>query len=208
MTTPTDILSLSVRSFVDATAAKTPTPGGGSVAALVGALAGALARMSLNYSVGKKSLEAHRAELESGLGRLAKASEMMLELVAEDMAAYEALAKYSKLTPEQRIADEDFAAVLTAAIRVPESVGALAVNILDLCEKLFAKTNPFLHSDLVLAAALADAAARGAELNVLANLSMVPDAGEAREIRNRAAAMVAKADATYARVRAKYQAKL
>ena len=50
----------SLSDFLDATAAKQPAPGGGSVTALCGALAAAIGEMVLNYSIGKKGLEAHR----------------------------------------------------------------------------------------------------------------------------------------------------
>ena len=52
----TDPLAMSVREFLSATAAKTPTPGGGSVAALVAAIGASLAQMALGFSVGKKAL--------------------------------------------------------------------------------------------------------------------------------------------------------
>ena len=207
-TPPSDILSLSVRDFVRATAAKSPTPGGGSVAALAGALGAALAQMSVNYSIGKKSLEAHRPELEAALARLGKAGALLLELVTEDMAAYEALSALGKLPKEQRAASTDYLTALGAAIAVPESIGAVAANILDLCESLFDRTNPFLYADLVAAAALANAAARAAELNVLANVPLVPDAAEAQQIRERAAELLGRSDATYVRIRAHFATKV
>ncbi len=56
-----------IEKFLEAAAAKQPTPGGGSVSALAGALAASMGEMVLNYSVGKKGLEAHDAVLKNAL---------------------------------------------------------------------------------------------------------------------------------------------
>ena len=205
---PTDILSLTTRDFLAATAAKTPTPGGGSVAALVGALAAALGQMSIHYSLGKKSLEPHRPALEAALTRLQKSSELMQELVSEDMAAYEALAELLKLPKDQRLAHPNYPPAVLAAIRVPETIAALALAILETCQSLFDKTNPYLLSDLVMAAALANATVRGAELNVWANLPLLPDPADAPAFRRRAQALTEKADRDWAQLRAALEKKL
>ena len=52
-----------IGAFLDAAAAKQPTPGGGSVTALVGALAASMGEMVVNYTVDKKAYVAHREEL-------------------------------------------------------------------------------------------------------------------------------------------------
>src|SRR5207248_8741809 len=87
----------SIADFVAATAARQPAPGGGSATALVGALAAALGEMVLNYSVGKKGLEARQAALNSALGELGRARQMLLEFLVEDQAAYESLSALRKL---------------------------------------------------------------------------------------------------------------
>ena len=60
-----DDANASLNDFLNAAAAKQPAPGGGSVAALAGALAASMGEMVLNYSVGKKSLVAHEPELRT-----------------------------------------------------------------------------------------------------------------------------------------------
>ena len=59
--------SHSLNDFLTALAAKQPAPGGGSVAALAGALAAAMGEMVLNYSIGKKDLAAHEPTLRAAL---------------------------------------------------------------------------------------------------------------------------------------------
>src|SRR3954466_14508681 len=87
----------SIADFLNAPAAKQPTPGGGSVTALVGALAASMGEMVLNYSVGKKSLAAHQPELEEALVKFTKARSMLVELMVEDQLAYQALTDTKKL---------------------------------------------------------------------------------------------------------------
>src|SRR5437764_13058742 len=77
--------------FLDAAAAKQPAPGGGSVTALVGALAASMGEMVVNYSIGKKDLTAHDATFREALAELTRARSLLLELMAEDQGAFAAL---------------------------------------------------------------------------------------------------------------------
>src|SRR5438045_9683812 len=81
----------SINDFLSALAAKQPAPGGGSVAALAGALAAAMGEMVLNYSVGKKDLAAHEPPLREALIELTRARAMLIELLIEDQLAFEML---------------------------------------------------------------------------------------------------------------------
>ena len=76
--------------FLDATAARQPTPGGGSIAALTGR-SSAIGEMVVNYSVGKKGLEAFSGELKPVLTELHRARQLMLSLMVEDQIAYDAV---------------------------------------------------------------------------------------------------------------------
>ena len=76
--------STPIRDFLNAAAAKKPTPGGGSVTALVGALAASMGEMTLNYSIGKKGLEPHQDELKRALAQLTRAREVLLKLIDEE----------------------------------------------------------------------------------------------------------------------------
>src|SRR3954467_6822227 len=91
--------------FLAAAAAKQPAPGGGSVTALAGALAAAMGEMVVSYSVGKKDLAQHRAELEAAAQELHRARLVLLELMEEDQFGYAALTDARKL-PESDAARE------------------------------------------------------------------------------------------------------
>lgn len=168
-------LSTSVSNFLEASAAKQPTPGGGSAAALTGALAASMGEMVLNYSVGKKSLEQFQAELKPLLERFHKARLLCQEMVVEDQVAYEEVSRLRKLPPDspERIAQWD-AAVLRA-VRVPQSIAATCVAVLELCDQAVMFVNPYLLSDLAVSADLAMAAARCGIYNVRVNLPDITD---------------------------------
>lgn len=196
-----DILDLPVREFIAATAARQPTPGGGSVAALCGALAAGLATMALRYTAGKKSFAPYEAELQAAIARLTTAGQLLEELMAEDVAAYEALSGMLKLPQPERLAHPDYAAIVVAAIRAPETAGAIAENILELCAGLLEKTNKLLLSDLGIAATYAHATVHASELNVRVNLPLLPNADEAAAVKKRVYELAVKADKTYEAVR-------
>ena len=193
-----DILSLPVHDFLTATAAKHPTPGGGSVTALCGALASSLAAMALEYTVGKKAYAAYDAEIRQALAQFQTASAMLQELIAEDVAAYETLAPLLKLPEPDRQNHADYLPAVVAAIRAPQTVAGFALNILERCTTLLDKTNKFLVSDLGIAAVYAHATVHASEINVRVNLPLLPDPQEAATTGQSMAALSAKADQLYA----------
>jgi formiminotetrahydrofolate cyclodeaminase len=171
-----------LQEFLSASAARQPTPGGGSVAALAGALAAAIGEMVLNYSVGKKDLVQFQPELKSGVAELERARELLLRLMVEDQAAYEALTLIRKLPADSSERADRLPAAILTCIRVPQSIGAAAVAILELADRLVDRVNPFLLSDLAVSAELAMATVRCAIYNCRANLVDVTDAEDRRSI--------------------------
>ena len=174
--------SARIDEFLKATAAKQPTPGGGSVTALVAALATALAEMVVNYSVGKKGLEAFQGELKPALAELTRARQMLVQLMAEDQLAYEALSAVQKLPADAPQRKGKLSAALLACIRVPEAVAATGVAVLERCDRLVNFVNPHLLSDLAVCADLSMAAIRCAIYNVRVNLKAVEDPEDRRTI--------------------------
>src|SRR5580693_9966280 len=118
-----------IENFLDAAAAKQPTPGGGSVAALTGALAAAMGEMVLNYSVGKKGLEIHTEKLQAALGEFRRAREMMLELMVEDQSAFDELAAARKTKDEAKIAE-----AVRICAGVPMTVAGTALVVIELAD--------------------------------------------------------------------------
>jgi formiminotetrahydrofolate cyclodeaminase len=165
--------------FLGALAATTPTPGGGAVAPVVGALASALARMVVAYSVDRKSLAEHRPALEDASARLARAEMLLLELADADAAAYAVLNAAMKRPRDDPQRAAAVAAAAGDAVAPPRAAMALGIDLLRLLEELAARTNPMLASDLRIAAILAEALVRAAAENVRANLRLLSDADSA-----------------------------
>jgi len=158
-----------IDAFLTAAAAKQPAPGGGSVAALAGALAASMGEMVLNYSVGKKSLAEHQPKLTAALTKLTKARAMLLELMVEDQAAYQALNDAKKL-PEGSADRKQLPLLAQTCVDVPLAIAATAVAMIDLAADVAPIVNPYLLSDLAVCADLAMATVRCASYNVAVNL--------------------------------------
>ena len=156
-----------IESFLAAAAAKQPTPGGGAVTALAGALAASMGEMVLQYSVAKKDLAAHAALNAEVLAELTRARGVLLELMAEDQAVF------AELTAAKKAGGET-ATYVDACIAVPQTIGITALAILDLANRVAGTSNKYLLSDLAACGELAMAAIRSAVHSVRANLNDVP----------------------------------
>ncbi len=178
----------SVRSYTQLLAGPGPTPGGGSAAALVGALAAASAAMVGSFTVGKPKFAEVEAEVAELLEKLQALRERCLQLTDADAEAYAqvgAAYRMPRNTDAEKWARE--AAVqdaLKAAAQVPLGVVIAAGEIAELLPPMAEKGNPNLLSDVGVAAILAQAAFEAGRLNVEVNLASITDGGyiaEARE---------------------------
>ncbi len=159
-----------IESFLSATAAKQPTPGGGAVAALCGATAAAIGEMVLNYSIGRKATPHFDPLLKPIVDELTRARAMMLELMVEDQEAY---GEFNTIKKEADSADKAkrLADALDRSVAVPRAIAALASSILTLAEQAVENSNRWLLSDLAVCCELAMAALRSAIHNVRVNLA-------------------------------------
>ncbi len=187
-----DILKLTVREFLDATASKASTPGGGSVAGLAGALGTALGEMALRFSEGKKSFTEHRETHERISARLGRARAMFAQLITEDMRAFQLFQQAQAMDagPDK---DEQTQLALAAAIDVPRQTAKIALAVLDDLAVLVDKTARWLVSDLLAGAELAEATVAICDLNVRINTRSLDDAAAAAEIADASAQDLAAA---------------
>ncbi len=174
------------RDFLDAVAAGTPTPGGGSVSALAGALAGALAVMVANLTLGREKYAAVAEEITALRSRAMTLQAELTELIREDSQAYEAVLAACQLPKgsedEMAAREEAVQGATRRATEVPLQVAERAVAVLRLLPDVVRKGNPNAASDAGVAAYLAHAAVAGAALNVRTNLPGLRDAGLAKEL--------------------------
>ncbi len=192
--------SASINQFLDATAAKQPTPGGGAVTALTGALAAAIGEMVLNYSVGRKGSEAFEGELRPALAELHHQRELLLKAMADDQVAYGALVAARKLPDGTPDKPAKVKAALAASIAGPQQMAAAAVAILEACDRVINFVNPHLLSDLAVCADLAMATARCAIYSVRVNLPAVKDTAERQQMEAAVGQVLSKAAGLIQRV--------
>jgi len=169
----------SIDQYVHDLASNLPAPGGGSGAALAGALGAALAAMVGNFTVGKEKFADVDDRVRAILQGLDEVRERLLELVDADVASYTQVGAAYKLprdTDEQKAARE--AAIqeaCQAAAGVPRAIAEACDRCIELAAELCDIGNPNLISDVGCAVRLAEAARHCAWLNVAINLSVIKD---------------------------------
>jgi glutamate formiminotransferase/formiminotetrahydrofolate cyclodeaminase len=175
-----------------------PAPGGGSVAALCGALSAALSAMVANLTVGKKDYEAVRPEMIATAVRAQELKDALLGAVDRDTKAFNKVMdafQLPKTTPEQ--AEEKGRAVEDAnkeATLVPLEVLAKSVEAVALAKVAAAKGNRNSVSDAGVAGLAGQAAGDGARYNILINLSGIKDAAFTARVRREAAKLKKRLD--------------
>lgn len=170
--------------FAASVAASSPVPGGGSVAALAGQLAAALAQMVAGLTVGRKKYADAEGEMQE-IAHVGRAlSDRLGALVREDADAYGLVSAAYKMPKDDELAaDRETAiqAALRKAAEVPLETARACSDVARLAATCAAKGNVNTLSDSGVAALLAEAACRGAAYNVWINVASMSDrvAGEA-----------------------------
>lgn len=182
-----------VREFVREAGAATPTPGGGSVAALVGALGASMAAMAAGFTRGEKfaGVEARMREAVDRLQATIRDCEDLLEADVASFDRYMAALKLPKGTEEEKRARS--AALRDAAgqaIEVPLRLMGVCRDALALASSLAADANPNVVSDLGIGVLLFEAAAQSAYLTVEINLASLKDEESRREYGRRASELL------------------
>lgn len=192
------------RSFLEKTADSTPVPGGGTISAASLSFASALASMAANLTFGKKGLEKEKARMERLGEKAHRIKDEALVLMDADSEAYAGYLSALRL-PKASEADKKTreAAMLCAArdcIRVPLTVLSRASELLDSIGELSKRANPATLSDIAVAAAQAETAARGAWYNVLINLPLLTDPAERERYRAEGSGLLKTSAAKAARI--------
>ena len=168
-----------VTQFLDELASNAPAPGGGSVAALSGALGAALVSMVCNLTIGKKKYVNVEADIKALLAQSEALRQELSDLLEADVAAYTVVSQAMKLprdTEEQKaFRDIELDKALKNATEVPLRVAAACVKVMDLCRPAAEKGNINAVSDAGVAVLMAEAGLRSAALNVLINLGSIKD---------------------------------
>lgn len=171
---------LSFEDLVAALASDAPTPGGGTAAALAGAMGASLAEMVAALTLAKEKYAAsHEAVRPIGVAA-ARAREQLLRLAQEDSDSYDAVVAARRLPKETDAEREERTRRMSDANRtaaeVPMRTAREAAGLLAALPDLAEKGNPNAASDAGAAALLLEAAVQGALLNVAINLGGADDA--------------------------------
>lgn len=146
----------SLKEYVEALAAREPVPGGGSAAALTGAVAAGLLVMAAEYSKGKTGTPAREKRLRQILKKGRSIKKRLLELVDLDAVSYLEVVKARKLKTSAR------KKALRQACKVPQEICRLCFKAIELTPFLVKNGNPNLISDVEVAVELFWASFRSA----------------------------------------------
>jgi glutamate formiminotransferase / formiminotetrahydrofolate cyclodeaminase len=181
-------LAAVARPFLEAVAAATPTPGGGSVSAYAGAMAASLGQMVAGISRKKKSQILHVDKLSDALEQLRKTAEELTKAIDQDAASYEAVMSAYKLpqsnTQETAHRESSIQAASRQAAEVPLQVAEKATQLNSRLLQLEAISPASMKSDLQVARLMAVAAAKGALANVEINLDSIKDAAYVEKMKS------------------------
>ena len=190
------ILDQSVHRFLDELASSAPTPGGGSAAAVMGAMGAALLSMVCRLTVGKKDYESVEASMREALARSESLREQLTAMVAADVQVFEALMAAYKLprsTDQEKLArGQAIQEALKQATDVPLECAAACAEVLDLSRRVALQGHRSVISDAGVAALVAHAALRSAALNVFINVPSIQDAEFVRSRGARLDALLAR----------------
>lgn len=160
--------------FVEQVASKSPAPGGGSVAALSGALGAALLGMVVGLTVGKKDYAAVAKRFSELRARLELLRNRLTDLIDEDTSAFNRFRIANKLPEPDEAARarkaEELLAATREAVRVPQSTMMSCLEALEIAPEIAANGNVNTVSDAGTAAEMLAAGLEGAAMNVLINL--------------------------------------
>jgi len=177
--TETPLAEMALSQFSDELSTKSPAPGGGSVAALCGALGSALYSMVAALSYPKQKDDESREAMEAIGVKAQKLKEEFLLDADRDTEAFNgvmAAIRMNKNSDEEKtLRAEAMEVALQEAVRVPLSVLERCVQAAELASKAVRKGNKSSMSDAAVGALCARAAAEGAYLNVMINLKDIKD---------------------------------
>ena len=198
------LVDMTLTEFAEETASESPAPGGGSIAAYMGALGAALSTMVANLSAHKPGWDDRWKEFsdyaEHGHALMTK----LLALVDEDTAAFNkimAVFSMPKSTPEEKAARAEALETATLyATEVPLRTMEASYEVFDYAEAMAREGNPASVSDAAVGALAARAAVVGALLNVRINAAGLKNRENAEKLLARADEIDKKSEARVATV--------
>ncbi len=170
---------MNVCEFVKATASSSPTPGGGAVAALVGALGVSLSQMVANLTLGKDNYKDVQDEMKSICADAEDIKKQLLVLVDKDTEAFDKFMETLKLPKDTDEQEEYRTSAMQESLKkaadIPLQIARVAYKIMDIAEIALEKGNKNAMTDAVISAIMSRSAVLSAVINVRINLKSIKD---------------------------------
>lgn len=178
---------VTLKQFLEDASSGAPTPGGGSVAALTGALGAALVCMVCNLTLANERYAASSNEMRQVLSDAELLRCRLLGLVDADVSAFASLSAALKLPrgtdDQKRVRALTVQEALVGATEVPMQIGGACARVLELVRVVAERGNVNAVSDAGIAAHLCNAGVASALLNVQINLGLLKDPSQAEKFR-------------------------
>ena len=173
------LIEMKLKDFIEELSSDSPAPGGGSVAALAGALSSALSSMVCNLTIGKEKYKDVEYDMEKILDRVENIRGRFMELVDRDTEAFNRVMDAFKLPKnteeEKKVRKEKIQEALKEAALVPLETARLCAEMIELCREIAEKGNKNSITDVGVSAIMAKAGLESAILNVKINLKSIND---------------------------------
>lgn len=206
------LVEKTITGFIDELASDLPAPGGGSVAALSGALGAGLLSMVCNLTIGKEKYKDVEADLKELLPRAEEKQKQLLELIDTDTESFNKVMAAFKLPKgneeEKKARSEAIQKATIIAAQVPLDAALTCLEVLRLAPEIAEKGNINAASDVGVAAQQAEAGLHGAVLNVKINLSSIKDQDFVKKAESQVEEYLAEGEKIKKEVMSVVQAKL
>jgi formiminotetrahydrofolate cyclodeaminase len=174
-----DIKDAQIEQFLEALASQAATPGGGSAAAIIGAMGAALVSMVCNLTIGKKKYAEVEGDMKDVLAKSETLRRKLIGMIEDDVKAFDAVMGAYGM-PKETDADKDaraqaIQAALKQATEVPLACARAAREVIDIAATASDKGNLNVISDAGVGVLAGYAALRSAALNVFTNARMITD---------------------------------
>ena len=178
-----------LQTFLDQLASKASTPGGGSAAAIMGAMGAALVSMVANLTVGKQKYQDVEEEMQGFLERSEDMRSRLTGMIQADIDVFDkVMAAYGmarETDAEKAARSGAIQAALKEATDVPLACAQLCADVIELCRPVAEKGNLNVISDAGVAVLAAHAALRSAALNIYINIGGIRDEEFVRDRRDK-----------------------
>lgn len=201
-----------IQQFLDELASKAPTPGGGSAAAIMGAMGAALVSMVCNLTLGKKNYADVQGEIEIVLVKSESLRTLLTDMIRADVDVFgqvmEAYGMPRENAEEKQVRADAIQAALKAATDVPLACAKACAEVIALSRIVAGKGNKNVVSDAGVAVLAGHAALKSAALNVYVNVGAINDETFAQDRLIQINALLADNDISVAEVYAMVKSKL